>query len=72
MRNEVISKAIEILITQEKLAKACGVSQSSINKWLYNKSKVSPENVLKIVKATNGLIQGYQIRPDLPDLFPKG
>ncbi|EDS5957173.1 helix-turn-helix domain-containing protein [Salmonella enterica subsp. enterica] len=38
---------------------------------VYGKAKVSPQNVFSVVKATGGKVQGYQIRPDLPWLFPK-
>jgi DNA-binding transcriptional regulator YdaS (Cro superfamily) len=43
---------------------------AGVYKWLHNKAKVSPEHVNSIVKATGGEIQAYQIRPDLPTLFP--
>nr|WP_250996817.1 YdaS family helix-turn-helix protein [Escherichia coli] len=39
-------------------------------KWLHNKAKVSPEHVGSIVTATGGVVKAYQIRPDLPKLFP--
>ncbi|EAB7564304.1 helix-turn-helix domain-containing protein [Salmonella enterica subsp. enterica] len=69
--NQVIKTAIAIVGTQKELAKACGVSQAAVQKWLYGKAKVSPQNVFSVVKATGGKVQGYQIRPDLPGLFPK-
>lgn len=67
--NPVIKTAIAIVGTQKKLAEACGVSQSAVQKWLNGKAKVAPENVKAIVIATGGKIQDYQIRPDLPQLF---
>lgn len=67
--NPVIKKAIEIAGTQEKLAKMCGVSQPAVHLWLKG-GKVSPEKVMRIVNATNGLIKAHEIRPDLPLLFP--
>lgn len=33
--------------------------------------KVKAEHVLKIVAAASGQVAAYQIRPDLPELFPK-
>jgi len=69
--NKVIKSAISIVGTQKKLAKACGVSQSAVQKWLHNKSKVSPEKVAFIVKATGGIVKSYEIRPDMPELFPE-
>ncbi|HGF2492072.1 TPA: YdaS family helix-turn-helix protein, partial [Escherichia coli] len=38
-------------------------------KWLRG-GKVSPEKVFAIVNATNGQVKAYEIRPDLPHLFP--
>lgn len=67
--NQVIKTAIAIVGTQKKLAIACGVSQSAVQKWLHCKAKVAPENVESIVQATGGKVQNYQIRPDLPKLF---
>ncbi|EGT4273779.1 helix-turn-helix domain-containing protein [Cronobacter sakazakii] len=69
--NQVIKTAIAIVGTQKELAKACGVSQAAVQKWLYGKAKVSPQNVASVVKATGGKVQGHEIRPDLPGLFPK-
>ncbi|MEW3433594.1 helix-turn-helix domain-containing protein, partial [Escherichia coli] len=42
----------------------------AVYKWLHNKAKVSPEHVGSIVTATGGVVKAYQIRPDLPKLFP--
>ncbi|EQA5719405.1 transcriptional regulator [Cronobacter dublinensis] len=68
--NKYIAKAIEIAGSQAKLAEQVGVSQVSVCRWLNNKKKVSPERVIAVVKATGGVIKPYQIRPDLPMLFP--
>lgn len=68
--NTVIKTAIGIVGTQKSLAEACGVTQAAVQKWLHGKTKVAPENVKAVVQATGGAVQGYQIRPDLPDLFP--
>jgi DNA-binding transcriptional regulator YdaS (Cro superfamily) len=32
--------------------------------------RVKAEHVLKIVAAANGQVAAYEIRPDLPELFP--
>ncbi|KNA29523.1 antirepressor [Pantoea ananatis] len=69
--NHVIKTAIAIVGTQKELAQACGVSQAAVQKWLHNKAKVAPQNVASLVLATEGRIQAHQIRPDLPNLFPK-
>ncbi|MFQ1007659.1 transcriptional regulator [Gilliamella apicola] len=70
MENTAIKKAISIVGSQAKLAKACGKTQTSVWKWANNKSDVSPEIVPLIVEATNGVVKAYEIRPDLPLLFP--
>ena len=68
--NLIIKTAIGIAGTQKDLAKACGVSQAAVQKWLHNKTKVAPENVTALVEATGGKIKAYEIRPDLKELFP--
>jgi DNA-binding transcriptional regulator YdaS (Cro superfamily) len=70
MVNKAIKSAIDVLGSQQKLAEACDVKQPSVWAWLHGKKKVSAENAMRIEKATNGTIPAYQIRPDLPDLFP--
>ncbi|TNL05336.1 transcriptional regulator [Kosakonia cowanii] len=65
-----IAKAIEIAGSQAKLAKLVGVSQVSVCRWLNDKKKVSPERVIALSNATGEVIKPYQIRPDLPMLFP--
>ncbi|CAI1180423.1 Uncharacterized protein conserved in bacteria, prophage-related [Serratia proteamaculans] len=67
--NPVIKAAIAIAGSQEKLAKACGVSQSAVQKWLHSKAKVAPQNVEALVEATGGKVRAYEVRPDLPSLF---
>ncbi|KFK93592.1 MULTISPECIES: helix-turn-helix domain-containing protein [unclassified Serratia (in: enterobacteria)] len=68
--NKVIKTAIDIVGSQKKLGEACGLSQQAVYKWLHGKAKVSPEHVESIVDATGGKVRAYQIRPDLPKLFP--
>ncbi|HDY3609434.1 TPA: helix-turn-helix domain-containing protein [Klebsiella michiganensis] len=69
----MVSQPIDIAIrrvgSQMALAKLCGVSQATVWKWRHGK-KVKAEHVLKIVAASGGQVSAYQIRPDLPDLFP--
>lgn len=67
--NKVIQRAVCAAGSQEKLARLCGVSQPAVHKWLKG-GLVSPERVQVIVSATNGLVKAYEIRPDLPNLFP--
>ena len=67
--NLVIQKALGIVGSQKRLADLCDVSQPAVHKWL-NGGAVSPEKVSAIVNATGGQIKAYEIRPDLPELFP--
>lgn len=54
-------------ITQTQLAKACGVSVNSANRWVNGQHVPAPEMMVRIYVWTNG-----QVRPDdfydLPDL----
>lgn len=70
MKNKYIEKAISIVGSQQLLAKKCRRAQPTICDWLYGKSKVPVECVLRIVSATAGTVKAHEIRPDLPDLFP--
>ncbi|HAU4413351.1 YdaS family helix-turn-helix protein [Citrobacter freundii] len=70
MISEPIDIAIRCAGSQGTLAKQCGVSQATVWKWRHGK-KVKAEHVLKIVAAASGQVAAYQIRPDLPELFPK-
>lgn len=71
MVNLVIQKAIKTVGTQKELAKKVGVSQPNVWYWLHEKKKVSPQKVLALVEACGGVISPHEVRPDLPDLFPK-
>ncbi|QLJ67766.1 helix-turn-helix domain-containing protein [Serratia marcescens] len=67
--NEVIKKAVDAAGSQAALARACGVSQPAVFRWL-NGRRVKADYVMAIVNATGGLVKAYEIRPDLPDIFP--
>lgn len=69
MINQHVQKAVEILGGQAALARACGVTQPAVFRWL-NGIRVKADHVMSIVKATGGEVKAYQIRPDLPELFP--
>lgn len=58
-----IEKAVSILGSQAALARACGVSQPAISKWLSG-GIVSPENASAIERATDGAVTRKQLRPD--------
>ncbi|WP_343227247.1 helix-turn-helix domain-containing protein [Serratia sp. 14-2641] len=67
--NPYIKKAIEIAGGQAALARACGVSQPAVFRWL-NGSRVKADYVVAISRASNGEAKAHEIRPDLPDIFP--
>lgn len=70
MKIDAVERAISIAGSQKALAQRCGRAQSTVCDWLNGKVKISPENVLRLVSATDGQIKGHEFRPDLPDLFP--
>ncbi|MBM6570507.1 YdaS family helix-turn-helix protein, partial [Escherichia coli] len=51
MKHKAIEKAIEILGSQQALAKRCGKAQSTVCDWLNCKNKISPEFVPLLVAA---------------------
>lgn len=69
MINDSIKKAIDVVGSQAALSRACGVSQPAVFRWL-NGSRVKADYVMSIVRATNGQVKAYEIRPDLADIFP--
>ncbi|WP_162860100.1 YdaS family helix-turn-helix protein [Candidatus Fukatsuia symbiotica] len=68
--NLYVQRAISIAGSQKKLADKVSVAQPTIWCWLHLKKKVSPKNVNAFIRAVDGEFKAYQIRPDLPDLFP--
>lgn len=67
--NPAIKKAVDALGSQAALARACGVSQPAVFRWL-NGRRVKADYVMAIVNATHGKVKAYEIRPDMPDTFP--
>ncbi|WP_086110848.1 transcriptional regulator [Xenorhabdus vietnamensis] len=67
--NLYIKRAIEIAGSQASLARACGVTQPAVHRWL-NGNRVKADYVMAIVEATNGAVQAHELRPDLPKVFP--
>lgn len=59
-----ISTAIIICNGQSALARACGVSQAAVGKWL-DGAKMDVAHVSSIVKATNGVVKPEDLRPDV-------
>ncbi len=71
MINPHIKKAVDIAGSQAALARACGVTPAAVFHWLHGR-RVKADHVMSIVRAANGAVKPYQIRPDLPDTFPRG
>jgi DNA-binding transcriptional regulator YdaS (Cro superfamily) len=60
--HRLLKTAIEMYGSEEKLARACGVSQAAISKA---KGKpVSPNLATRIHRATNGKVPRWELRPD--------
>lgn len=60
---DLVARAIAMHGTQEKLAEACGVSQSTVSTWL--RSIIVPvDAALRIDRATGGAISKTMLRPD--------
>lgn len=62
--NVQVTKAIQICGSQTALAKACGISQQSVHKWL-NGGKMDVKYIPHIIKATNGEVKPEDLRPDV-------
>lgn len=65
-----MAKAVYIAGGQSALARQIGVTQGAVWKWVAGKKKVSPVHAVAISCAVNGAVQPYELRPDLPTLFP--
>ncbi|WP_442965019.1 transcriptional regulator [Pseudomonas sp. JH-2] len=55
---------------QSELARRCGVKQPHVWKWL-RAGRVPVERVPDVVAAVAGQVQAWELRPDLPRLFPQ-
>ncbi|EDS5034007.1 helix-turn-helix domain-containing protein [Salmonella enterica subsp. enterica serovar Wandsworth] len=71
MSENAIQKAVRLAGGQSALARAVGVTQGAVWKWLNNLQKVSPENAVAISIATRGEVKPYELRPDIPLVFPR-
>ena len=60
----LIEAAIWFFDNQERLARATGVSQGAVSKWLRG-GGITIENALEIEYATNGFVTAAQLRPDI-------
>ena len=67
-KNKALQKAVEVLGTPTKLAKALGVKQQNVWWWINKAGVVPAEYVLAIEKATSGkgeIITRHELRPDI-------
>ncbi|MBF0752133.1 MULTISPECIES: helix-turn-helix domain-containing protein [unclassified Pasteurella] len=62
--SESVSKAIDICKSQSALARACGVSQPTVNLWL-NGGKMDVKYIPPILQATNFEVNPTELRPDV-------
>ncbi|HCI4354601.1 TPA: transcriptional regulator [Raoultella ornithinolytica] len=65
-----MAKAVYVAGGQSSLAKKVGVTQGAVWKWVRGIKKVSPVHAVAVSNAVNGVVQPYELRPDLPSLFP--
>lgn len=63
-----IARAIKAAGGGRKLAALLKVSPMAVSQW--KKRGVPAERVPAVVRACGGAVQGYELRPDLPELFP--
>jgi DNA-binding transcriptional regulator YdaS (Cro superfamily) len=60
-----IRRAIEVFGTQEKLAAAAGIHQSTISRILAGKIRITAEAAAKLDRATGGEVRKECLRPDV-------
>ena len=65
MKNQLIDKAIDLVGSQEKLAKSMGCSQSRVSRLLLEQQQIEAEDAVAIERATDGQIPRWRMRPDL-------
>lgn len=62
MTKEHIKRAIAIATSQAALAKAVGVTQQTVSKWLTT-GVIRPEHCSEIERFTEGAVSRRQLRP---------
>lgn len=74
MNNQIfkspMDKAVYIAGGQTALAKKIGVTQGAVWKWVRGLKKVSPVHAVAISAAVEGQVMPFELRPDLPTVFP--
>ena len=63
-----IDQLIQHFGNQNTLAQKLGLSQGAVSQWRTDKSKISPENALKIEKITDGKFRAVDLCPRLAEL----
>ncbi|MDD5279529.1 Cro/CI family transcriptional regulator [Acidithiobacillus sp.] len=63
--NEAILKTLSMYGSQDAMAKAIGVSQFAVSKWVRGVGAVSAESAVLIEHATGGAITREDLRPDI-------
>jgi DNA-binding transcriptional regulator YdaS (Cro superfamily) len=68
---EALLSAVDIAGSQSALARACGISQMAVWKWVQSSKRVSHEHVFAVEAATG--VPRHLLRPDLyPADLPPG
>jgi DNA-binding transcriptional regulator YdaS (Cro superfamily) len=68
--NLTIQKAIDLLGSQQALAKACGAKQQHVWNWLQAKS-VPVDRAIQIEVATGGEVTKEELCPEFFNALPK-
>ena len=60
-----IEKAIKACGSQEKLAQALGLTQSTVSQWITGRRPIPAHQCRKIETATGGMVTCFDLRPDV-------
>lgn len=63
-----LQRAIDIAGGGKALASELGVSPMAVSQW--KRRGIPVGRVHDVVRISKGQIQAYELRPDLPELFP--
>ena len=73
LRMDALTAAFNVVGTQAALADRLGVHPMTVSQWKHR--GVTADQVIPIVKATNGVVTPNQLRPDIypdPEWLPPG
>lgn len=65
---KALNKAVKIIGSKYKLAKALGLNPSNVYQWPTRHKRIPAKHVIKIEKLTGGKVTRHELRPDL---YPK-